>query len=526
MAERFKNMLKHPFDERFLCNILDLPPLSTENEQFSGIFLAEHAIRDCVAFTLFRNEYYWSATPIYSETQLTKLADVAIEKGAKLLVTTKQIRDYPCLLTDAENLLNVYVRLISAYKGLYDVATVGVTGSRGKTTTTEFVQFALNEKNDAFSSKDHINSWMDIDKCINSLETHHKYYVQEVQEGPTPGAASLVSRMIKPDVAVITNIGTSHLEKMGSVGTILDSCLGIQDGMSEDGLLVLNGDDELLTDAETRLQKVYFGINNKKADYRAENIRMSANTIEFCISHNNKSIPAKINFIGEHNVYNALAAFAAGKHLGLTTETLVRSIAGYKPRGIRQNLVEINERNLYLDCYNAAPESMIAALKTLLGIPKKQSGGRHIAVLADMSQLGEQTEQAHEQVGEFIRSSSLEMLVCYGKHSLAIFETARQNKSIEAIFAENLDDVVDILKTKTAAGDIILVKGSRVMRLEQAVDMAFGTAFAENKTTPEKIRIYSKDELAVMTASERERIRDTIMHLPLKTRLTSAPGQM
>ena len=489
-------------DERFVCKALNLPPPPLDkNERYSAITLAEFAVKGCIAFTLFDDENFMLATPIYSDEQLTKLADTAMKKGAKLIFTIKQIKDYPCVLTDPEDLLNVYVQLMSAYRKRFDIATIGVTGSRGKTSTTEFIFTTLNEYWAGIYSGSNANAWNWVGRYFNGVQNSHKFYVQETQEGPTPGAASMVSRLTNPNFGVITNIGTSHFEKLGSVEGVMQSCLGIQDGMPDDGLLILNGDDELLANAETRLPRVYFGIDNKNADYSAENVRISSKGISFDVVHENKTAPLHINCLGEHNIYNALASFVVGKHMGLTDEQLAKSISKYRTRGFRQNLIEIRGRTVYMDCFNAAPESMIDALKTILSMPRKTPEGKYIAVLGELAEMGALSTQGHIEVGEFVRDSKLDMLICYGGKARDLYDAAIQNESIEAIFAENEEELAKLIKTKTTMDDIVLVKGSRGVKLEQAVDKAFGTTFVrESRVKWERITRVSKEEREAVKA--------------------------
>ncbi|MCL2456449.1 MAG: Mur ligase family protein, partial [Defluviitaleaceae bacterium] len=474
---------------------------NAENMIFSAARLVVHPIKDCIAFVTTRHDdpHYMKILNVLRERhgalpdgdpnkltpaqieeeviqfQYNELCDKAMEKGAAVLVTSKQRKDYPCILVP--HVRNSFFKFYEYYMSHFKTVPIQVTGSFGKTSACGIVYDMLvaNNKN-VHRNKANGNDWLGLANAINKLEYEHEFYVQETQEAPIEWTASEASKILKPKVAVITNAGESHVSVMKTRANVAHACLGIQDGVPKDGLIVANGDDSLLRKKlkKTKAPAVFYALNNDRADYIAENIKSSREGMSFDIKHKGKNIPVQMPVLGDYNAYNALIAYITGKHVGLSEEEIVKGIANFKTQGIRQNLVEANGRTLFIDCYNASPDTTCAAIKTISDIEIKK--GRHVAILGHMSELGADNESGHRQVGQAIADSNIEVLICYGLSTSFIAEEARKKPGIKIFEAINRDDLISIIKKETREDDFILIKASRIY-LEIAIDCAYGTYF-------------------------------------------------
>ena len=273
-------------------------------------------------------------------------------------------------------------------------------------------------------------------------------------------------------MGVITNIGFSHIENLKSQDGILQAKLEILKGMADNAPLVVNGDDERLSQLKTMLTGrpvYYYGIDNPENDFSTENIHEESGKTYFELNYSGKKIPAEIPCAGKHNVMNAAAAFAVGTLNGLSAEEIVSALKKYKPDGMRQNIVDKNGITVIIDCYNASPDSMRASLNVLAGM---ECDGRKIAVLGDMLELGESSETLHRMVGTMAAETEPDKLFCYGKE--AAFTAQEAEKSgIETYSTTDKNELTEKIREYIKTGDVILFKASRGMKLEEVIDALF-----------------------------------------------------
>lgn len=323
------------------------------------------------------------------------------------------------------------------------------------------------------------NNFRYCGSVVQDLKQEHQVYVQELMEGPPYGAAASIAQLVRPDIAVMTLVGTSHMEIFGSQQRIWESCLGVQEGMPADGVLILNGDDPFQRNAEIKDRKaLYYGIADERADYRAVNIKNLEMGMSFDVQHDGTVTPVVLHCFGQHNILYALAAFAAGKLIGMTDKEVTDGIARYRTSGIRQNLVSYGGVRLYLDCYNASVESMQSALTTVSAIPVNGQG-RRIAVLADIKEGGADVVEYHRQVGRAAAASQFNALFCYGDDARYIAEEARANAALDVHYFPTKAELTDALRAYIREQDLLLFKGSHSMELEDVVDKLFGTWYHE-----------------------------------------------
>lgn len=373
------------------------------------------------------------------------------------------------------NTLEAHIALCKYLRSLLNVKTIAITGSIGKTSTKDMISEVMRLHYKTIESQKNENTHTRISLNVQNITSEHEVYIQEMGGG-RPGGASRHSRMITPQATVVTNIGDAHLGNFyGDKESLMRNKLEIIEGMSNDGVLYINGDDPLLVNANPDCKKVLFAVHNHNADYYAENIVAKNNQTTFNIVHNGRRVSAKVNAPGEHNVLNAVCAFAIGKQFKIPEETIVQGLANFKTQGIRQNIVQACGVKLFLDCYNASSGSVESSIKTLkqINIPKH---GKRIALIGDITGLGEFTESTHKEIAKPLIENPADVFIFYGKDVRYTYEIVKQH-GLTAHYVSKPKALYKLLHEVTLPGDIIMAKGSSKMKLEYALDCVFGTRF-------------------------------------------------
>ena len=366
------------------------------------------------------------------------------------------------------------IRDIAEYvKGQVDIKTVAVTGSVGKTTTKEFLSAVLDRRFNLYKTAGNFNSTIGMPMSMLELNQHNEAAVFEMGMSGL-GEIEYMSQTAKPDVAIITNIGSSHLEALGSRENICRAKMEIASGLRDGGTLFLNGDEPLLLGHESdRYNVLYFGVKNEECDYFAGNIRNTENGIVFDMKTpvaEYKNIEIKV--AGAHNVYNAMVAFSVGLKMNMSEAEIRAGLLSYVPAGMRQNIYAIGGITVIEDCYNASPESMSAAIN-VLGDTAKARGGRKIALLGDMKELGTDSAKLHAKVGSLLAESKADMLFTYGELSENLADGAALGGMTEKQIYRNPVADAEMVGKKLLGvlkeGDILLVKASRALRAEEVL---------------------------------------------------------
>lgn len=338
----------------------------------------------------------------------------ALEAGAAGVVVQRPVPGVPpekCV--QVPDALDAMIRLGANYRALYSPLLAGVTGSVGKTTTKEFCYAVFSAFGKTLRTQGNQNNEIGMPNTLFRLDKSVEYAVVEMgMQGL--GEIRKLTLAAKPAGAVITCIGRSHLEQLGTRENILRAKLEICEGLPQGAPLVVNGDDDYLPGAAVRpdLEKVLFAVENPDADVRALDIVSGAEGTRFTIADKaHGSLPAYIPAMGLHNVRNALSAYALATRLGLAPAAAAAALANYQTTGHRQHVVEHGGVTVIEDCYNANPDSMRAALLTLKEYPVR---GRRVAVLGDMFELGAITRQAHAEVGALAARCGVDLLLTVG----------------------------------------------------------------------------------------------------------------
>lgn len=388
----------------------------------------------------------------------------ALEQGAVLAVVN-EARDFPAekilLVKDTRQAL---LDIAGLYRRQRDCKVVAVTGSVGKTTTKEMIACVVESSYPTLKTEANLNNEIGLSQMLLRLEDSHRAAVLEMgMDGP--GQIAPMSRAARPDIGVVTNTGVSHLEALGSRENIMREKLDIAAGIPDGGILLLNGDDALLqTHRDKRLEVLFYSIDNPHAHIRAENIRVGSEVTDFDILYNGDRYHAVLPAIGTHNVGNALAAFGVGVKLGIPSEQAAKALSGYETTGMRQHIVKLGGITLVEDCYNASPDSMLAALRTLGGMG---GAGRKIAVLSDMLELGPVEIESHMEVGRAVAKSGIDILLATGERAKAYVEAAHSAGMVESVHYPDKQALADALLELLRPGDTVWLKASRGMKLEE-----------------------------------------------------------
>lgn len=395
-------------------------------------------------------------------------AKSAIDSGACAVVSQYEIEGIPCLVTD--DTTKALGDIARGYREKYAPILVGITGSVGKTTTKDMVALVLSENYKTLKTMGNLNNHIGLPKTLFNLDSSFEAAVIEMGMNHF-GEIDYLTNIAKPNIAVITNIGWSHVENLGSREGILKAKLEILNSMQDDMPLVINADDEMLFSLKSQLNRniITYGIDNENADIKAVDIKSGDSKTEFSIVYGVEKCDVTLNTAGSHNVLNALCAFAVGKLCKMENVQIQSALAKFRPNAMRQNIIEANGVCVIADCYNASPDSMKAAL----GLLDLQKGKRKIAVLGDMLELGDFSKSLHSVVGEYAAKSSADIILCVGAQSKYIARSASINgKSAKHFF--NPETLIEALKKTVCKGDVILFKASRGMHLENVIKSLFG----------------------------------------------------
>ena len=368
-------------------------------------------------------------------------------------------------------------QLAEAYKHQYleHLFTVAVTGSVGKTTTKECVAAVLGQGERLFKKDGNYNSTIGLPLSV--MEIGHQHTAAVLEMGMSGfGEISAMSRTVHPDVACIVNIGSSHMEHLGSREGIAKAKMEIIEGMKAGSTLLVNGDEPLLYTAralchERNITCLRVSVTDPQADFYATDITPVDEGMAFCL-HTPKGVLEGVTVpaVGNHMVWAAAFAAAVGVLRGMSGEAIRQGLLTYRPAGMRQNITNHRGVTFIEDCYNAAPESMAAAL----GVLKLTAKGRMIAVLGDMKELGQDTLRLHRAVGQRVAELACEgrevHLVTVGALGAEIAAGAARDLPADCVFvsrdAAPYEDAVRHLKTVLREGDTLLFKASRAMTLE------------------------------------------------------------
>ena len=388
--------------------------------------------------------------------------EMALHNGAAGCFTTKLPFDtvegkFYILVEDT---LLALKALASWYRGEFDLPVVQITGSAGKTTTKEMVASVLSQKFSTLKTEANFNNAIGTPQTLLRLDDTHEAAVIETGMNHFDEIRYL-GDMVRPDVAIITNVGDAHVENLGGTRLgVLQAKSEIFDNLNPDGLAILNGDDALLRELRPNFRTVLCGKGENCHVRVSDIVERGIEGMDCTITTEKATYAVHIPSPGAFMIYPASMAVAVGEHLGLTAEEIVRGIAAYTSVGSRMRVVRKGSRIIIDDCYNANPQAMAQALETLA----KTDVPRRMAVLGDMGELGALTEQAHREIGALTAKLGIDTVVAVGEKSRAILAG-----NAEAFWFATLEEALPTIVEQFTDGTAVLVKASHAMNFPKIV---------------------------------------------------------
>ena len=396
------------------------------------------------------------------------------EKGALGVVCEKEPEDCGVPYILVKDSFQALKDIAEFYRKQLTIPIVGITGSVGKTSTKEMIAGVLSEGFCVLKTEGNFNNEVGLPLTILRIREEHQVAVVEMGISDF-GEMHRLSKIAKPDICVMTNIGQCHLENLGTREGILKAKSEIFDFMNPQGHILVNGDDDMLQKVPAKAENklMHFGMNPGNEVYASDVMNKGLLGSEATVHMGLEVFSVSIPLPGVHMVYNALAAAAVGKCLGLTKEQIRAGIAGVQSVGGRSNVMALKNYTVIDDCYNANPVSMKAAVDLLA-----TALGRKVAVLGDMFELGDEECELHKEVGAYAAKKEVNVIVCTGQLSAYMYEGASDARKeelsaaqkCEVYYFKTRDEMLEELSGILKHGDNILVKASHGMHFEKVVE--------------------------------------------------------
>lgn len=354
--------------------------------------------------------------------------------------------------------------LAGYYRKKLRTKIVGITGSTGKTSTKDLTGAALSSRFKVFKTKGNFNNEVGLPLMIFSLDNSYDIAVLEMGMNNL-GEIHRMAEAARPDIALITNVGITHIGNLGSRDNILKAKLEITDYFGNENTLIVNSDSEPLKNLAGKPYRVITTSVLGEAEYVASDIELGDEHISFRVSERGAELPGtvRIDIPGRHNVNNSLLAIACARLLGMDMEEISEGFRNIEKTSMRLDIIRGDKFTIINDCYNANPDSMKSGIDVL----KNLGSGRHVAILGTMGELGDAAWEAHREVGEYAKNSGIDLLITLGQYSDAFKEGFGEG------FAsfDDYDKAVEFASGYLEKGDAVIVKASRSMKFENIVEM-------------------------------------------------------
>ena len=392
-------------------------------------------------------------------------AEEFLKNGGGCVITEKKFdAGKNCSAIFVDDTKRAILEVAKYYRSLLDIDVVAVTGSVGKTSTKDMLLSVLKEGFKTSGTKGNFNNGLGVPLTVFDLSSEYEKAVIEMGMSNF-GEILALTDVVRPKIAVITNIGTAHIGNLGSRENILKAKFEIFEGMDSSGICILNADDDMLFSHKDNVpcKKIMFGIDNADADFSAYNITCDETGSEFFVNINGVQEKFKINVPGTHHISNALSAIACGLCFGMDICGIKRGVANFMPTGMRQRQISVGGVLIIEDCYNASTTSVKSSLETL----KKICRGRSIAVLGDMLEQGEFAEENHREVGKYVSGFDIDTLITVGTDARFIADTAKKTGVKNVFSFSDNADASKFLTDYLLPCDTVLLKASRGMKFEE-----------------------------------------------------------
>ncbi|RHB01720.1 UDP-N-acetylmuramoyl-tripeptide--D-alanyl-D-alanine ligase [Coprobacillus sp. AM42-12AC] len=386
----------------------------------------------------------------------------AFQTGAQAIISEKDVKYEDKIVIKVKDTYQALKDMASYLRNHRPVKVVGVTGSVGKTSTRDMVYSVVKQKYKTLKTEGNYNN--EIGLPLTILRYHDEEILVLEMGMNHLQEMSRLSMIARPDIACITNVGTAHIGELGSRENILKAKLEITDGMKEGSTLIINQDNDMLQTVELPHLNVVRVGKGKEASIQASHIVLEETKSSFEVEYQGKKEIIEVPVQGEHNISNALIAIAVGIALNISLEDIKKGIQEFKLTKNRMDILEKNHKTVIDGTYNASVDSMKSSIDVLANYKK-----RKVAILADMLELGDYSQQLHEEVGSYVASKGIDILVCVGKEAKYIYQKARESMK-DVYYFESNQEVIDRLDELLKEDDVILVKGSHSMNLKEVVE--------------------------------------------------------
>ena len=423
----------------------------TDDRELGRIVIDSREIREGDAFAAYKGEKVDGHN--YIEAAFRNGAACCIAERVPENVTGPVI-----LVDDVQNAIEAISR---AYRGSLCLPIVGITGSVGKTSAKEMISSVLSQRYRTLKTEANLNNQLGVPMTLSRITGEHEAAVVEMGISGF-GEMTALAKMMQPDVAVFTLIGHAHLEFLGDLDGVLRAKTEMLPFVSENGTVILNGDDAKLRTVQCPQRVILCGLS-EDCSVRAGNIAVCPDgTVRCRISIGSDGFDVHIPAYGKHLVYAALEAAAVGHVMGLTNSEIAAGIAAYQTVGRRGAVTRTASLTLVDDCYNANPDSVKSAIDSLTMLD-----GRHVCILSDMLEQGKNAPALHLEAGQYAAAHGIDRVLTFGELGAYI---ARGAEDI-AIHFESREALLQKLPELLHAGDTVLVKASRGMKLDEVSDM-------------------------------------------------------
>ncbi len=365
-------------------------------------------------------------------------------------------------LIEVDDTLRAYQRIATEYRKSLHLRVIGITGSNGKTSTKDLCAAVLERKYRVMKTRGNLNNHIGVPQTLLGASSADQVAVLEMGMNH-PGEIAPLAAMARPETAIITNIGSAHIEYMKTREAIAQEKGTLAEAVGSSGHIIMPADDEFTAAIAQRTRARLVTVGFLRGDFRAEKIVEGVHGTTFQIIEGGDRLDANLPIPGSHMVTNALLAVAAGRVHGMSLSECIRGIESVQLTKGRLELKSVAGLQVIDDTYNANPDSMIAALKTLARMPVK---GRRIAVLGRMGELGGFSERGHRQVGDAAALESIDYLVTVGSEAGVIAENAAANGLRDVAAVADIAEAARLLADIAQSDDLILIKGSRSAAME------------------------------------------------------------
>ena len=411
-----------------------------------------------------------------------KTAEKAIMKGAILLISSEDYEDYPCLVSD--NPILSFSCLCRYFRDLSrDLYVTAVSGSLGKTTVKNMIGEVYKTRFKTTYTRANYNTRMAVGFAVQHIPSNAKMMIQEIHEG-NPNETRYISRMLNPDLFVLTPIDKSHFERFGSEQKIKEEICSITEYMKESGSVIVDVDEFRDFDLLGGKRIISISLSDESADFCVRGLHVSREGLEFCIHVKETDSDHNVRLNGiyaPHNAQCALYAFAAGCHVGIDPSYIIRGLQNYRTSGVRQNVFKTQDGVLvYADCYNAVGRSMRSAIDAACGI---SVSGKRIAVLGDVAEAGATSLETHKSIIHYINDSSFNYLLTIGDALDKALIEVETREGLTVLSARSLKELSEIVRRVVLPGDLVLFKASHASNLSECIKMIWPKEYRERIAT-------------------------------------------